>query len=270
VTAFQDKRQHVSLLQIPRAARYLQGLVNAATEMGWSAPAKEPDGYTGRGEPGPDLLIRLPSCEVRVTVRELDERGRPGFAFTTQTEYPTRAERTTVNKNFTVSGRLEVTLTRGWEKQPILSQRDSGRATLEVQLPALVRALEVGEAEAEWARKEEERRAAIRQDRWAEVKGEAFVHMAYQRNADRLVADLARRDTAAAMRTYADEIAAHAAGLDASDAQAAREWADWIRQHAERTDPLNGPLRLEKVTSCSHEELQPHMNGWSTHGPYRR
>jgi hypothetical protein len=75
--------------------------------------------------------------------------------------------------------------------------------------------------------------AAIRQDRWEEVKREAFVHVAYQRNADRLVADLARRNTAAAMRAYADEIAAHAAGLEASDAQAAREWADWIRQHAE-------------------------------------
>jgi hypothetical protein len=68
----------------------------------------------------------------------------------------------------------------------------------------------------------------------------------------------------------ADEIAAHAAGLESSDARAAREWADWIHHHAERTDPLSGPLRLEQVTSCSHEELQPHMNGWSTHGPYRR
>jgi hypothetical protein len=72
------------------------------------------------------------------------------------------------------------------------------------------------------------------------------------------------------MRAYADEIAAHAAGLEASDALAAHEWADWIRQHAERTDPLNGPLSLMQVTSCSHEELQLHMNGWSTHGPYRR
>jgi hypothetical protein len=148
------------------------------------------------GEPGPDLSISLPSCEVRVTVRELDERGRPGFACTTQTEYLTRTERTTVNKNFMVSGRLQVTLTRGWEKRPMLSQRDSGRATLEVQLPALVRLLEAGEAEAEWARKENERRAAIRQDRWAEVKGEAFVRVAYQRNADRLVADLASMPSA--------------------------------------------------------------------------
>ncbi len=47
------------------------------------------------------------------------------------------------------------------------------------------------------------------------------------------------------------------------------EWAKWIREHAERTDPLNGRLRLVEVTSCSHEELQPHMHGWSTHGPYR-
>lgn len=47
--------------------------------------------------------------------------------------------------------------------------------------------------------------------------------MAYQRNADRLVADLAHRNTAAAMRAYADEFAAHAAELEASDAQAARE-----------------------------------------------
>jgi hypothetical protein len=41
-------------------------------------------------------------------------------------------------------------------------------------------------------------------------------------------------------------------------------------RNAERTDPLNGPLRLVETTSCSHEELHPHMNGWSTHGLYRR
>lgn len=63
-------------------------------------------------------------------------------------------------------------------------------------------------------------------------------------------------------------LSSHSA-LEAPDAQAARGRADWIRQHAERTDPLNGPLRLEEVTSCNHEELQRHMRGWSTHGPYR-
>lgn len=107
VTALQEKRQHVSRPQIPRAARYLRGLVTAVAEMGWSAPAKVQGGYAGRGEPGPDLSIKLPSGEFQVAIRELDERGRPGRAFITQTDYLTRTERTTVNKSFTASGRLK-------------------------------------------------------------------------------------------------------------------------------------------------------------------
>lgn len=41
-------------------------------------------------------------------------------------------------------------------------------------------------------------------------------------------------------------------------------------RHAERTNPLNGPLRVLAATSCSHQELEPHMNGWSTYGPHQR
>jgi hypothetical protein len=196
-----------------------------------------------------------------VSVRELDEHGRQGRAFITQTDYVTHTERTIVNKGFTASGKLEVTLTRGWEQHPVLTQRDSGRSTLEDQLPALIRLLEIGKAEAEWTRKEEERRADIRKDRWEEVKAEAFVHVAYKRNAKRLLAELDSRDAAAAMRAYANEIDARAATLEAQAARAARKWAGWIREHAERTDPLSGPLQLEEVTSCSYEELQPHMGG---------
>jgi hypothetical protein len=63
-----------------------------------------------------------------------------------------------VNKSFTASGRLEMTLTRGWEQHQVLSQRDSGKSTLEDQLPALIRVLEINKAEDEWARKEVEER----------------------------------------------------------------------------------------------------------------
>ncbi|HEV3380689.1 MAG TPA: hypothetical protein VG142_06885 [Trebonia sp.] len=215
VTAFQEKRENVSRAQIPRAARYLQGLVNAAAEMGWSAPAKVQTGYTGRGEPSPELSIKLPSYEIRVTVRELDDRGRPGHAFITQTDYLTRTERTTVNKSFMASGRLEVTLTQEWEQRPVLTQCDTGKSTLEDQLPALIRVLEIDKAEAEWARKEEERRADIRKERWEEVRKEAFVRVAYERNAARLRGELDSRDAAVAMRVYADEIDARAAALEA-------------------------------------------------------
>jgi hypothetical protein len=58
--------------------------------MGWSVRAKVQVGHAGRGEPGPDLSIKLPSREILVAVRELDERGRAGRAFITQTDYLTR------------------------------------------------------------------------------------------------------------------------------------------------------------------------------------
>lgn len=174
-------------------------LVNAAAEMGWSAPAKIQASYAGHGEPPPDLSIRLPSREILITVRELDERGRPGRAFVTHTDYLPHAERTTANNNFTDSGRLEVTLTQGWEQRPVLSQRDSGRSTLEGQLPALIRVLEISKAEAEW-----------------------------------LSAELDRREATAAMRAYANKIDTPAAALEAPAKQAAREWAAWIREHARR------------------------------------
>jgi len=45
------------------------------------------------------------------------------------------------------------------------------------------------------------RRADIRRERWEEVKKEAFVRVAYERNAERLLAELESRDAAAAMRT---------------------------------------------------------------------
>jgi hypothetical protein len=145
-----------------------------------------------------------------------------------------------------------------WVEQPILTLRDTGGANLEEQLPVLVRTLETGDAEAQWARKEEERRDGIRRIRWEEVKKEAITKLAYERNAQRLRDELARRDPAAAMIAYADDITAHAAELGAPDAGAALEWASWIRQNAERISPLNGPLHVLEVTSCSHRPPAAH------------
>ena len=58
-------------------------------------------------------------------------------------------------------------------------------------------------------------------------------------------------------------------GTRVPDAAAALGWANWVRQHTKRTNPLNGPLHVLEVASYGHDELQPHMNGWSTYGPYR-
>lgn len=270
VSAFQSKKALVSKAQIGRAARFLQALVLAAAEFGWKVPEKVPNMSRRHGDPEPDLTLRLPSRELVVTIRELDLYGRRARAYITEMDYyPTRTERTRANKYFHASGRLDVTITPTWEDKAVLSLQDTAGGPLEEQLPTLIRQLEIAEAEADWARQEESRRSEIRKARWKEVKQEAFTKLTYERNTELLRDQLERREAAATMRTYADEVEARAKELDSPGSDEAREWAVWIRQHADSINPINGPLRILHVTTASHDELSPHMNGWSTHGPYR-
>lgn len=270
VVAFQGKRAYVAKAQIPRAARFLQGLVSASAEMGWKVSNKVPRSHSvHHDEEIPDLTLSLSAGSMAVTIRELDQRGRIGLAFVTDTDYYTRTTTTTANKRFVGSGRLQATVTNGWGQEPTLAVRDTDGATLEEQLPNIVRQLEIAVAEGTWRAQEEVRRAEIRKVRWEEVKKEAFGRLSYQRNSERLRDQLSRRGDAAAMRDYAAEIEHHADQLARSEAEAARQWAQWIREHADHIDPINGQLDVVTVTSCSHTDLQPHMNGWSTYGPHR-
>jgi hypothetical protein len=270
VVEFQSKKALVSKAEIGRAARFLQTFVSAATEVGWKIPSKVRNMSRGRGEPVPDLFLQLPSRELVATIRELDERDRRLQAYVTETDYYTRATRTTANKHFQASGNLEVTITKTWENQTVLSLRDTLGASLEEQLPMLIHKLEIAEAEVKWSRQEESRRSEIRKTRWEEVKKEAFTKLTYERNAELLREQLERQQAAATMRTYAEEVEARAEQLSDPDADEARKWSDWIGQHADRIDPINGPLHILRVTSASHDDLGPHMNGWSSYGPYRR
>jgi hypothetical protein len=107
-------------------------------------------------------------------------------------------------------------------------------------------------------------------EREVEVKKEAFIKLTYERSAELLRDQLERRQAATTMRTYADEIEARAMQLNGLDKEEARNWSAWIRHHADRTDPINGPLRPLRITSANHGDLEPHMNGWSSYGPHRR
>lgn len=270
VVEFQRKKALVSTAQVGRAARFLQGLISAAIEIGWKVPIKVRNFSRGQGEPVPDLSIQLPSRELAVTVRELDKGGRRVQAYITETDYYSRETRISANRHFQPSGNLDVTFAQVWRDEAILSLRDTPAESIEDQLPTLIHKLEIAEAEADWSRQEETRRSEARQTRWEEVKKEAFTKLTYERNAEMLRDQLERRHTAAAMRVYADEVGAYADQLDDSVKDEARKWSEWIRKHANKTDPINGPLRLTCITSASHSDLEPHMNGWSTYGPHRR
>lgn len=270
VVEFQSKKALVSKAQVGRAARFLQALISATAQVGWKTPSKMRSMSVRQGEFGPDLSLRLPSRELVVTIRELDQSGRRVQAYTTERDYYTRTERTTANKHFRASGNLEVAIKKLWEDETVLSLRDTVGNPLEEQLPTLIRTLEIAEAEADWSRQEESRRSKIREIRWEEVKQEAFTKLSYERNAELLLEQLERRQAVATMRTYANEIECRAEQFDDPNKEEAKGWAGWIRQHADRTDPITGPLRRVRVTSASHNDLAPHMSGWSTYGPYRQ
>lgn len=98
---------------------------------------------------------------------------------------------------------IEAVTCRFWDREHpwlTLITLANGTATLEDQLPALIRLLEIDKAEAEWSQKEEEPRADIRKERWEEVKKGGFVRVGYERNVERLPAELGSRDAAATMR----------------------------------------------------------------------
>lgn len=269
VVAFQSKKALVSKAEVGRAARFLQAFASAVSDVGWKIPSKMQNFSRGRGEPTPDLAFRLPSRELVVTIRELDKRGRRQRAYVTESDYYLRTERTIFNKHFEASGTLEVEIGMPWQAEIILSIRDAPGAPLEEQLPTLIHKLEVAEAEAAWSREEASRRAEIRKIRWEEVRQEAFIKLSYHRNAEQLRDQLERRQAAAAMRSYADEVEARAEQLNDADSVEARKWSTWIRQHADRTDPVNGILQPLRITSASYADLEPHMNGWSSYGPKR-
>jgi hypothetical protein len=178
VTAFQSKKALVSKTEIGRAARLLQAFVSAVSDVGWKIPLKVQHMSRGSGEPIPDLWFGLPSRELVLTIRELDERGRRQQAYVTESDYYMRTERTIVNEHFQASGILEVDIGKPWQVETILSIRDTPGASLKEQLPTLMHRLESAEAEAAWSRQEELRRAEISEDQMGGSKA-GSVHEAH-------------------------------------------------------------------------------------------
>jgi hypothetical protein len=268
---FQTKKALVSKAQVGRAARFLQALISATSELGWKTPSKMHNMSVRQGEFSPDLSLRLPSRELLVTICELDQSGRRVQAYTTERDYYTRTERTTANKGFQASGKLEVVIKKPWEDQTVLSLRDTVGAPLEDQLPSLIR--ELADRRSRSGLVSPGGIATFQDPRDPLGTGEAgSVHEALLRTQCRAASGptgTIGRPPQTCERTT-DEIDCRLRQFAGSEEEKAREWAAWIRQHADRTDPINGPLHLMRVTSASHNDLAPHMAGWSTYGPYRQ
>ncbi|WP_340699060.1 hypothetical protein [Cellulosimicrobium funkei] len=156
----------------------------------------------------------------------------------------------------------------GTTQPPVGSWSDEKKRTLEEQLPDLFRHLDIAAAETEWERQETERRRRLVQRRWAQVRAAAVEKYRYAKRADQLEAELERRESARQMRAYADEITAGAGDLDGEGQADACAWADWIREHASKTDPLNGArLRVPAFDHFKEADLEPWLGGWTSYRP---
>lgn len=146
----------------------------------------------------PDLVLRLPSREVVVSIRELDQRQRrirPLLPRWTTTQENSARPRTNTSSPRADSRSRQP---KAWNDRPVLTLSDSDQSTLEEQLPTLIWKLEVAEAEAGWQREEESRRAEIREVRWEEVKQRALSAVTAQQQAQLLgVGTRGRHDTEA-------------------------------------------------------------------------
>jgi hypothetical protein len=93
---------------------------------------------------------------------------------------------------FLPTGELRITVEEGYSRDGRQAEfRDSKRASLEEQLPGVLRELEIRAAEDAWCRQEEERKAREKQRRWERAMDHARRDFREARRAEVLRGQLA-------------------------------------------------------------------------------
>lgn len=275
VVAFRERRAHVTKDSIPRAARILQAVVDAAEERSWTVHAYK-SGYYNRGDDSYDITIEIDRMSWNLLIRERNGRNaRDHRAYVSNYWDSYRNARPgetkmVRNREFEATGTLILELHKEDSHSSSLmwTWNDDKKRTLEEQLPSLFRRLDVAAAENDWERQEAERRRGLTQQRWAQIRAAAVEKYRYAKRAEQLEVELERRESARQMRAYADEITAQASDRNGEGRADARAWADWIRGHASKIDPLNAAeLRPPTFDDFTDTDLQPWLGGWTAYGP---
>ncbi|MEU3373517.1 hypothetical protein ABZ734_24025 [Streptomyces sp. NPDC006660] len=191
-----------------------------------------------------------------------------GFAYTisARQEFPesTNPER---------SARLVLELAHGLADRPG-RWRDRKSRTLEEALGVILGEIEARAAEDTQHRQDEQRAEAEREVRW-----QAALAVAKQQAVRKQLAHVLREEArgwqeAAALSAYCMALERRIQELDGtadeSALDSARRWLEWARAYAKSVDPLSGLPGMPCTREPTPEELEPHLRGWSPHGPERR
>lgn len=233
---------HVSDESRDRALRLLHAVAQEAQRRGYA--------YTVPEE-GPSVMITI--GEVTVSFRMHEEKDRVHQVDDQELDTLKYSwQRAPLHRAKAWSGRLALTLDDDnmWGKPT--SWGDRKRWTLDSRLS---RALQGAEEQAEQTRQRREAADLAKQERrrrWEDAVPQAKAAYVEELNRERLSDQVGALTHTANLRAYSDAIDTRAATLPDDQQASAREWAQWIRNEADRTDPL---LQIEQLQYARPEEL---------------
>lgn len=140
VARFLERRANVSKGSIPRAGRFLQGIVDGCEIVGWKVSDKVSRSFGGNDiHSATDLEFRIGSTTYEVAIRETDAQNRrrsPSPYVQEWDYYRGHTSKTVANKAFAPSGRLTVTVTTGWGATDLFRLSDEPGRHWKTNLPS--------------------------------------------------------------------------------------------------------------------------------------
>ncbi|XVS66014.1 hypothetical protein ACQPYE_08160 [Actinosynnema sp. CA-299493] len=174
-------------------------------------------------------------------------------------------QRVPIRQRYVSSGRLVLELPHSWDYNGRRRRwADRTRWSLEDRLGDIIKELEGRVRFDEERRIAEEREKRARQYQWEDAMAEARFRFAEDARIAALNEQMQAWETAAKVRAYCQ--AAEAALPETPDSDVV-EWLQWMRDYADRIDPVIRGVQAPKLHAPSAHELRPYLDRWSPYGP---
>ncbi|WP_380496365.1 hypothetical protein [Streptoalloteichus tenebrarius] len=246
-----------------RALRLLHALALAAEARGHQVRAGT---EAGQRDPLSQLVFVVQGHEVVLRVVQLKDRSK---------HVPTQKELAEKQRwpwtripdhDYTPNEKLKVELSR-WSEYFQTTWTDGVRRQIDEKLSEILYEIEhrANLVDRRKAREEEQRRLEkIEQQKRLDRANVLFVEA---HRAEVLSQQMAAWERARRLDAYLQAMEARIAAMgDPAEAEAAREWLAWAREHAQRTDPLKQRLALPATPEPTYSELAPFLGGGAHRG----
>jgi hypothetical protein len=225
-------------------------------------------GYVRQQNADPMFSVEVMTHQVGVRLRQEIDRS-PHVAPEAKTRKAERDSWYRIPKyDETPSLRLTLMLKNGREFRQS-RWTDSPKLSLDDCLAEILQEIELRAAAPETTRLTALDRAAQEKLRWQAAIAAASIELQEHHRGEVLMQQATRWHEANRLREYLQALQEVLAQTSASEREDGERWLEWARTHLESLDPLCGDIRMPADVPATAEALQPFMNGWSAHGPYR-